>query len=41
MALLTIKNLCIEFPSRLGVERAVDNVSLDLNPGRIIVFIPE
>jgi len=41
MALLTIKNLCIEFPSRHGVERAVDNVSLDLNPGEILGLVGE
>ncbi len=41
MALLTIKNLCIEFPSRHGVERAVDNVSLDLDPGEILGLVGE
>ncbi len=41
MTLLTIKNLCIEFPSRHGVECAVDNVSLDLNPGEILGLVGE
>jgi peptide/nickel transport system ATP-binding protein len=41
MALLSIKNLCIDFPSRHGVERAVDNVSLDLNPGEILGLVGE
>jgi len=41
MTLLTIKNLCIEFPSRHGVELAVDNVSLDLNAGEILGLVGE
>lgn len=41
MALLSIKNLCIEFPSRHGVERAVDNVSFDLNSGEILGLVGE
>jgi len=41
MTLLTIKNLCIEFPSRHGVECAVDNVSLDLNAGEILGLVGE
>ena len=41
MALLTIKNLCIEFPSRHGNELAVDNLSLDLSPGEILGLVGE
>ena len=41
MSLLTIKNLCIEFPSRHGNELAVDNVSLDLIPGEILGLVGE
>ena len=41
MTLLTIKNLCIEFPSRHGAELAVDNVSLDLNAGEILGLVGE
>jgi len=41
MALLTIKNLCIEFPSRHGNELAVDSLSLDLSPGEILGLVGE
>jgi len=41
MPLLTIKNLCIEFPSRHGTELAVDNLSLDLSPGEILGLVGE
>jgi peptide/nickel transport system ATP-binding protein len=41
MALLTIKNLCIEFPGRHGVENAVEDVSLDLDPGEILGLVGE
>jgi len=41
MPLLTIKNLSIEFPSRHGTELAVDNLSLDLNPGEILGLVGE
>lgn len=41
MTLLSIKNLCIDFPSRHGVERAVDNVSFDLSPGEILGLVGE
>ena len=41
MTLLTIKNLCIEFPSRHGNELAVDSLSLDLSPGEILGLVGE
>ncbi len=41
MTLLTIKNMCIDFPSRKEVYRAVDNVSLNLSPGEILGLVGE
>src|SRR5436189_3940539 len=41
MALLTIKNLTVEFPVRHGRFRAVDNVSLALDPGEIVSIVGE
>jgi peptide/nickel transport system ATP-binding protein len=41
MPLLTIKNLCIDFPGRESVERAADNVSFELNAGEILGLVGE
>jgi len=41
MALLSIRNLTVEFPVRHGRFRAVDNVSLSLDPGEIVSIVGE
>ena len=41
MALLDIRNLRVEFPSRRGTVVAVDDVSLALNPGDILGLVGE
>lgn len=41
MPLLSIKNLCIEFPGRHSTERAVDDVSLELAGGEILGLVGE
>ena len=41
MPLLTIKNLCIEFPGREKIERAANNVSFELNAGEILGLVGE
>ena len=41
MTLLSIRNLTIEFPTRHEVERAVDDVSLDVEPGEILGLVGE
>src|SRR5260221_9675982 len=41
MALLTIRNLTVEFPVRHGLFRAVDNISLTLDPGEVVAIVGE
>ena len=41
MPLLTIKDLCIEFPGRGKTERAANNVSFELNAGEILGLVGE
>ena len=41
MTLLTVNNLTIEFPTRHGIEIAVDDVSLTLNAGEILGLVGE
>jgi len=41
MALLKIRNLTVEFPVRHGLFRAVDNISLSLDPGEIVSIVGE
>lgn len=41
MALLDIKNLSVEFPSKTGVMHAVDGVSLSLEAGEVLGIVGE
>ncbi|MDJ1159149.1 ABC transporter ATP-binding protein [Chelatococcus sp. SYSU_G07232] len=41
MSLLEIRNLCVEFETRGGAFRAVDGVSLDIDPGEIVSIVGE
>jgi dipeptide transport system ATP-binding protein len=41
MSLLEIKNLTVEFPVRHGLFRAVDGISLALDPGEIVSIVGE
>ncbi|MFZ2737617.1 MAG: ABC transporter ATP-binding protein [Burkholderiaceae bacterium] len=41
MSLLQIKNLVVEFPTRHGTLRALDNVSFDIAPGEILGVVGE
>jgi peptide/nickel transport system ATP-binding protein len=41
MALLEIKELTVEFPTRRGVLRALDRVSLSIEPGEILGMVGE
>lgn len=41
MSLLQVKNLVVEFPSRRGTLRALDDVSLDIAPGEILGVVGE
>jgi len=41
MSLLQVRNLVVEFPSRHGVLRALDQVSFDIAPGEILGVVGE
>lgn len=41
MSLLQVKNLVVEFPSRHGTLRALDDVSFDIAPGEILGVVGE
>lgn len=41
MSLLSVKDLTVEFPTRHGVLRALDQVSFELNAGEILGLVGE
>ena len=41
MTLLSVKNLVVEFPSRHGTLRALDDISFDIAPGEILGVVGE
>ena len=41
MSLLQVKNLIVEFPSRRGTLRALDDISFDIAPGEILGVVGE
>ena len=41
MSLLQVKNLIVEFPSRRGNLRALDDISFDIAPGEILGVVGE
>ena len=41
MSLLQVKNLVVEFPTRRGVLRALDDISFDIAPGEILGVVGE
>ena len=41
MSLLSVVNLTVEFPTRHGVLRALDDVTFDLHPGEILGLVGE
>ena len=41
MSLLQVKNLIVEFPSRHGTLRAIDDISFDIAPGEILGVVGE
>jgi len=41
MALLEVNQLCVEFPTRRGTLRALDNISFGIEPGEILGVVGE
>lgn len=41
MSLLEVKNLVVEFPSRRGTLRALDDISFSIAPGEILGVVGE
>lgn len=41
MSLLQVKNLVVEFPTRRGILRALDDISFDIAPGEILGVVGE
>ena len=41
MSLLQVQNLVVEFPSRHGTLRAIDEISFDIAPGEILGVVGE
>jgi ABC-type glutathione transport system ATPase component len=41
MALLTVENLTVTFPSRHGATNAIENVSIHVEPGEILGMVGE
>ena len=41
MSLLQVQNLVVEFPTRRGVLRALDDVSFSIAPGEILGVVGE
>src|SRR3954453_5225995 len=41
MSLLQVKNLVVEFPSRRGTLRALDDISFQIAPGEILGVVGE
>jgi peptide/nickel transport system ATP-binding protein len=41
MSLLSVKNLVVEFPTRRGTLRALDDISFDIAPGEILGVVGE
>lgn len=41
MALLTVKDLCVEYRTRRGFARAIEGISFELEPGEMMGFVGE
>jgi peptide/nickel transport system ATP-binding protein len=41
MSLLEVKNLIVEFPTRRGILRALDDISFDIAPGEVLGVVGE
>ena len=38
---LEIRDLCVQFPTRKGLLKAVDGISLDIHPGEVLGVVGE